>query len=255
MNMGMESMEVRIVRAHPKPPAILPAHSQKKLQVRRVAFSVTRKEPPIKPNRTLFVRRIVRRSLGMADPMTPNLGLTQPTVGGSFNIWGGELNNDLAIIDGLFPDRVLQTALLPVATEGSLGIVEPDGTSIVIDDGVISAVGGEVELSVTYHGIPASGTNAAVIKNSPGSVTGWSAFNEANYPIYVKLCDTAETPVPGTTPVTKTIAMQAGSPSELGLESPIKFVNGIGVYTVKGIADSNTTGILADDCLYDIFWQ
>lgn len=37
----------------------------------------------------------------MPNAPTPNLGLTVPTVGGDFNIWGNELNTDLFILDGL----------------------------------------------------------------------------------------------------------------------------------------------------------
>lgn len=35
----------------------------------------------------------------MPDPTTPAKGLTQPTVGGDSNIWGGLLNTDLSLID------------------------------------------------------------------------------------------------------------------------------------------------------------
>jgi len=36
----------------------------------------------------------------MPNSPTPNMGLTPPTVSGDFNEWGGELNNDLSIVDG-----------------------------------------------------------------------------------------------------------------------------------------------------------
>jgi hypothetical protein len=38
----------------------------------------------------------------MPDPTTPAKGLTQPTVGGDNNTWGGLLNTDLALIDSAF---------------------------------------------------------------------------------------------------------------------------------------------------------
>jgi hypothetical protein len=37
----------------------------------------------------------------MPGTPTPNLGLAVPTVGGDLDVWGGELNNDLAILDAL----------------------------------------------------------------------------------------------------------------------------------------------------------
>lgn len=38
----------------------------------------------------------------MADPTTPNLGLTQPTVGGDNNAWGSILNANWAALDAIF---------------------------------------------------------------------------------------------------------------------------------------------------------
>jgi hypothetical protein len=46
----------------------------------------------------------------MPGTPTPNLGLTVPTVGGDNNIWGGELNSDLATIDGLALTAFLNVA-------------------------------------------------------------------------------------------------------------------------------------------------
>src|SRR6267378_1141341 len=47
----------------------------------------------------------------MPGSSTPNLGLVVPTVGGDVNAWGGELNSDLAILDGLGAFTVYQTAI------------------------------------------------------------------------------------------------------------------------------------------------
>lgn len=46
----------------------------------------------------------------MPNSPTPNLGLTVPTVGGDANVWGAELNADLAIIDQLAAPTVVNVA-------------------------------------------------------------------------------------------------------------------------------------------------
>ena len=43
----------------------------------------------------------------MPGPPTPLLGLIPPTVRGDINIWGTELNNDLALIDNLASSALL----------------------------------------------------------------------------------------------------------------------------------------------------
>jgi microcystin-dependent protein len=62
------------------------------------------------------------------DPNTTNLDLIVPTVGGSADVWGANLNTDLAKIDAKFaptgPNRVVQTN-----SEGY-----PFGTNFVLDD-------------------------------------------------------------------------------------------------------------------------
>lgn len=59
---------------------------------------------------------------------TPNLNLIEPIVGGSSDVWGDNINSDLALIDAKFaptgPNRVVQTN-----AEGY-----PFGTNFVLDD-------------------------------------------------------------------------------------------------------------------------
>ncbi len=64
---------------------------------------------------------------------------------------------------------------------------------------------------IPYHVVAAGSTNAANIKAAPGQVYGWNIYNNAGYPIYVKLHNTAGTPTPGSG-VIQTIAVQAGLP-------------------------------------------
>jgi hypothetical protein len=61
------------------------------------------------------------------DPMTPNLGFTQPTVGGSVGVWGGELNNNWSIIDNMFPSGLLSPQFLAIRIKRE-PLQQPDGT-------------------------------------------------------------------------------------------------------------------------------
>ena len=48
-------------------------------------------------------------------------------------------------------DGVIDPSDLPVATTSSFGAVKPDGTTVTISDGVISATGGGTSVEVYYE--------------------------------------------------------------------------------------------------------
>lgn len=105
-----------------------------------------------------------------------------------------------------------------------------------------------------YHAVAAASTNAANVKASPGQVYGWNVFNNANYPIYVKLHNTASAPTPGAG-VVQTIAVQAGEADRFFLPTGIAFAIGIGISIVKGIADNDATAVAASDGVVDLFFN
>ena len=115
---------------------------------------------------------------------------------------------------------------------------------------------GETELpSLNYHTVSAAGTNAAIVKAAPGVVTGWKIYNNSGYPIYVKLFNKASAPVPGTDEPQQTIGVDAGL-SDVSSPGPgVTYSAGIGIAIVKGIADSDSTAVAANDCVVDIFYQ
>lgn len=72
----------------------------------------------------------------MPSGLTPNLGLTIPTVGGDNNQWGAELNTDLAIIDALGTSTSLPQGASFVAT----GSVTPETVYRVTTNGATVTV-------------------------------------------------------------------------------------------------------------------
>lgn len=118
-----------------------------------------------------------------------------------------------------------------------------------------SGGGGSEMPSQPYHKISASGTNAAVILNAPGTVTGWKIYNNAEYPVYVKLFNKATAPTLGTDTPQQTIGIDAGL-GEVNPPGPgVSFTTGIAIAITKEIADDDATPVLADDCSVDIFYQ
>ena len=108
--------------------------------------------------------------------------------------------------------------------------------------------------SLTYHAVAAAGNNAAIIKASAGIVTGWKIYNNAAYPIFVKLYDAASTPAPGFEEPQQTIGVDAGV-GEVLSSAGFTYTAVIGIAIVKGIADADDTPVDANDCVVDIFYQ
>jgi hypothetical protein len=104
-----------------------------------------------------------------------------------------------------------------------------------------------------FHYLSAAGVNAVSVQSVPRVVRGYRIFNNAGYPIFVKLHDTAGVPVAGSG-VSRTIGVQSGRDAK---EFPISiwFSQGIGMTIVKGIDDGDTTPIEADDCVVDLAYE
>jgi hypothetical protein len=105
-----------------------------------------------------------------------------------------------------------------------------------------------------YHAVAAASTNQANIKASAGRVTGWSIFNNAAYPVYIKFHNTSGTPTAGTG-VVYTIGVQAGTQNDFDDDDGIAFATGIGISMVKGITDADTTVLVANDCVANIHYK
>jgi hypothetical protein len=104
-----------------------------------------------------------------------------------------------------------------------------------------------------YHVVSAATDNAANVKASAGQLFGWSIYNNAGYPVYVKFHNTAGTPTSGSG-VVKAIGIQAGTRAEAFTDAGISFGTGIGISIVKGITDASTTAVALSDCIVDVFY-
>lgn len=106
-----------------------------------------------------------------------------------------------------------------------------------------------------FHLVSAGSDNATRIKASAGQVYGIRVFNNAAYPVYVKLHDTAANPPTAGSGVVKTVGVQAGTQRDLEIPKGMVFSTGIGVSIVKGITDASTTAVVASDCVIDVEYK
>lgn len=104
-----------------------------------------------------------------------------------------------------------------------------------------------------YHAVAAASTNAANIKASAGQVFSVRVFNNAAYPIYVKLHNTAGVPTAGAG-VVETIGVQAGTHVNHVLPPGSAFSTGIGITIVKGITDADATAVALSDGVVDVHY-
>lgn len=107
------------------------------------------------------------------------------------------------------------------------------------------------------HVIAAATNNAAVVKASAGRVIGWTAFNNAAYPVYVKLYNKATAPAPATDNalLLQVVGVQAGVGVSFLSEPGVAYATGIGLAIVKGITDTDNTSTAASDCTVDILYK
>jgi hypothetical protein len=103
------------------------------------------------------------------------------------------------------------------------------------------------------HIVSAATTNATIVKGSPGRVIGWSLANTNAAWRYVKLHNQTTTPTAGTG-VVRTIAIPPNNVNTFNIEGGIAFSTGIGLTTVTGAADADTTGVGLNDIVGDLFF-
>jgi hypothetical protein len=104
-----------------------------------------------------------------------------------------------------------------------------------------------------YTLVSASGTNATVVKASPGRVFNFIATNVANQTRYVKFYDKATTPNPTSDSPDYILPLQNGQTITLALGvAPFVFHNGISFAIVTSASGGGSVG--AGDVVLSLSW-
>jgi hypothetical protein len=146
---------------------------------------------------------------------------------------------------------------IPVQTQGTVAtsFTQP---ALVAGSALIGDVGQQYRANATgaasgAHLVSAATTNATIVKGSAGRVLGWALANTNAAFRYVKLHNQTTTPTAGTG-VVRTIAIPPNSLAQMKLEGGIAFATGIGLTTVTGSTDADTTAVGAGDIVGELFF-
>lgn len=148
--------------------------------------------------------------------------------------------------------RTAVTNTVPVSQSGTW-TVQPGNTAnttawLVSQNGTTS--GG----LTTYHLASAASTNATNIKSSAGQVYGWYIYNSNAAARKVAFHNTSGTPTAGSS-VFFTLVIPPGSGANVFSPIGIPFSSGIAITTVTGLADSDNTGVAANDLIINIYYK
>ena len=119
-------------------------------------------------------------------------------------------------------------------------------------------ISGTVEIIQTghlYKRFPVLTQVPQSIQIGPTEMFCLKAVNATGTRMFVKLCDSAVAPTVGVTPVLSTFDMPSNGTAYIRYaDTPIVAINGLWVYCVRGIADSDATGP-ATGCICEINYR
>jgi hypothetical protein len=191
----------------------------------------------------------------MADGASVSIGATGDA--SSANTVIGRLKNLLS----RFPAALGQTtksASLPVVLASDSDAFNVTGSVSVtgtMPANVTPTTTGGLDVKRT---LAAASTNATSVKASAGQVYGWYLYNAAAYPVFLKLYNKASAPTVGTDTPFMTLAVPAtatGSGANVEITNGIPFGTGIAFAITKLVADSDTTAVVANDLVVNLFYK
>lgn len=153
---------------------------------------------------------------------------------------------------------------LPTLTNGQGGAVQLDssgrlfvncatGCSASSTIALVPATSGGLTLK---HFVAAASDNATSAKASAGQLYEVHVYNNAAYPVYLKLYNSASSPTGcGSSNLKQVFGVQAGT--EFHAESPEgwAYAAGIGYCLTKGITDADDTAVLVSDAVADLAYD
>lgn len=105
-----------------------------------------------------------------------------------------------------------------------------------------------------YHLVSGASTNATVVKASAGQLYGWYIYNSNASARKLAFHNTASTPTAGAS-VFLSVTIPGGSAANVEFTNGIAFSSGISITTVTGLADTDNTGVAANDLLINLFYK
>lgn len=183
------------------------------------------------------------------------LRIVSPITGGSiqaFSVFIAEsLGTASQIVSNGTAANLLATVSGTVTANIGTGSLSA-GTNAIGDVGVQYRANNSGAAS-RFHLVSAATANATSVKSSAGRLLGWSITNTNAAWRYVKLHNTASAPTAGSG-VVQTIGVPPNSVREFFSEGGIAFTTGIGLTTVTGAADADTTVVGVSDLVIDLFF-
>ena len=116
--------------------------------------------------------------------------------------------------------------------------------------------GGGDTATLPFRLISAASTNATSVKASAGTITTIVAVNISETTVsYLKIYDKATAPTVGTDVPVMTIPIPTniqGAGIVIPIPNGVTFSNGIAIAVTGGVADSDTTAVLADEVVINL---
>ena len=103
--------------------------------------------------------------------------------------------------------------------------------------------------------LAAATTNATLVKSAPGQLCGWFFKNNAAYDVFIKFYNSATIPTAGVGTPVLTFPVPAGAAANLSLLNGVGFSLGIGYTITKLVADNDTTVVVANDLVVNLFYS